>query len=80
VTPVVAEDWAPVTVARQALADLVASLQGIANTTIRLAVYALPLLLIFGALPGLVVWKLRHRLFRARSVPRPETGDAPRTG
>lgn len=75
VTPVVAEDWAPVTVARQALADLVASLQGIADTAIRLTVYALPLLLIFVALPGFLVWKLRHRLFRTGSLREVEPGD-----
>lgn len=69
VTPVVAEGWAPLSVAREALADLVAAFQGLAELGIRFLVYVVPLLLIFVGLPGLIIWRLRHRLRFSRDIP-----------
>lgn len=73
-TPVVAEGWAPVAVARQALQDLVAAFQGIGDFAIRFGLYVAPLALIFLGLPALGVWRLRRR-FGLRRVTEPAGGE-----
>lgn len=69
-TPVVAEGWAPLAVARQALQDLVTAFQGLGDLAIRFGLYVAPLALIFLGIPGLVVWRLRRR-FNLPRVTRP---------
>lgn len=61
-TPVVAEGWAPLAVARQAIQDLVGAVQGIADFVIRFGIYVLPLLLVFVGIPALLVWRFRDML------------------
>lgn len=61
-TPVVAEGWAPLAVARQALQDLVGAGQGVVDFLIRFGIYVLPLLLVFLGIPALVAWRFRDRL------------------
>lgn len=68
VTPVVADGWAPLAVARQSLQDLVGALQGLADVTIRFGVFLLPLLLL-AAIPLLAVWRFRRRLPFWRDIP-----------
>lgn len=60
-TPVVAEGWAPLAVARQALQDLVGAGQGVVDFLIRFGIYVLPLLLVFVGVPALVLWRFRDR-------------------
>lgn len=61
VAPVVAEEWAPLTVAREALADLVGAFQNIADLGIRLVVFVLPVVLVVLVIPGLIIWKVWGR-------------------
>jgi hypothetical protein len=68
-TPVVAEGWAPLAVARQALQDLVGAGQGVVDFLIRFGIYVLPLLLVFVGVPALVVWRFRNRLRPKRHAP-----------
>ncbi|MGA7270585.1 MAG: DUF4349 domain-containing protein, partial [Acidimicrobiia bacterium] len=63
-TPVVAEEWQPLAVARGALQDLVGALQRAGDLAIRLVVYVLPIALVVLAVPALVVWRLRRRFAR----------------
>ncbi len=65
----VAEGWAPLAVARQALQDLVGAGQGVVDFLIRFGIYVLPLLLVFVGLPALVVWRFRDRLRPKRHAP-----------
>lgn len=58
VAPVVAEGWAPLVVAREALADLVDAFQSVGNLAIRFVVYVLPVTLVVIGLPALFFWKL----------------------
>ncbi|HJR93158.1 MAG TPA: DUF4349 domain-containing protein, partial [Acidimicrobiia bacterium] len=64
VTPVVDDEWAPLSVARGALADLVSAFHDIADVGIRLVVYVLPILLVLVVIPGIVIWQLRNRWTR----------------
>ena len=64
VAPVVAEEWAPLTVAREALADLVGAFQNLADLGIRLVVFVLPVVLVVLVIPGLIIWKVGGRFTR----------------
>lgn len=72
-TPVVAEGWAPLAVARQALQDLVSAGQGMVDFLIRFGIYVLPILLVFLGIPALVWWRFRDRLHLRRSTPKSQT-------
>ncbi|HLT96446.1 MAG TPA: hypothetical protein VK070_06620, partial [Acidimicrobiia bacterium] len=63
VSPVVADAWAPLTVARQSLQDLVGALQVIADGAIRFGVFVVPLLLL-AAVPAYFIWRFRNRFSR----------------
>lgn len=69
-TPVVAEGWAPLAVARQALQDLVSAGQGMVDFLIRFGIYVLPILLVFLGIPALVMWRFRDRLHFRRPTPK----------
>lgn len=65
-TPVVADGWAPLAVARQALQDLVGAGQGVVDFLIRFGIYVLPILLVFIGIPALVLWRFRDRIHLRR--------------
>lgn len=62
-TPVVADSWTPLAVARQSLQDLVTALQGLVDLTIRFGLFLLPLLLL-AALPLYGLWRVGRRFSR----------------
>ncbi len=78
--PIVEEGWQPLVTARQALRDLVDSLQSLGDAAIWFVVFALPVLLILATPVVLFVWFLR-RLSRRRAaktvVPRPSPAPSP---
>lgn len=65
--PIVEEGWQPLVTARQALRDLVDSLQSLGDAAIWFVVFALPVLLILATPVVLFVWFLR-RLSRRRAA------------
>lgn len=69
VTPVAAEEWAPFTVARQALADLVTAFQGVGDVVIRFVVFVLPMMLVVLAIPAWLVWRYGRRFLPVRPAP-----------
>lgn len=75
-TPVVAEGWTPLAVARQAVQDLVGAAQGIGDFIIRFGIYVLPLLLVFVGIPALIVWRFRDRFNLRRQAARNEAPQA----
>lgn len=69
VSPVVAEGWAPLVVARSALADLVGTFQGLGDLAIRFVIYVLPVALIVVGIPAFLAWRfLRGRISSVRRV------------
>lgn len=68
--PIVEEPWAPAEAAREALRDLVAALQSLADGAIAFVLFALPMLLLTVVLP-LGVAYFAYRRFRARRRPSP---------
>ncbi len=70
-TPVVAEEWQPLAVAKEALQDLVGALQKAGDVAIRLVVYVLPIALVVLVVPILVAWRLRRRFVRPTSAGEP---------
>lgn len=68
-TPVVAEGWAPVAVAKQALQDLVTAVQGFGDVGIRFVILVLPMLIVFLGIPGYLAWRYRKRWMPRRDVP-----------
>ncbi|HLU52418.1 MAG TPA: DUF4349 domain-containing protein [Acidimicrobiia bacterium] len=66
VTPVVADGWSPLAVARRSLQGLVQALQGIADLGIQLALFVLPLALLVAA-PAYGAWRVYRRF--SRDVP-----------
>lgn len=73
VTPVVAEGWAPLVVAREALGDLVSTLQGVGDFGIRFVVYVLPIALVVIGIPALLLWRFSRSWSRRRPQPEPTT-------
>ncbi len=57
--PVSVAGWEPQGVAKEALQTLVVALQGLANLTIWLAIFVLPLLIIFLIPVALIIWLIR---------------------
>jgi hypothetical protein len=57
--PVSVAGWEPQGVAKEALQTLVVALQGLANVTIWLAIFVLPLLIIFLIPVALIIWLIR---------------------
>ncbi|MGH8912483.1 MAG: DUF4349 domain-containing protein [Acidimicrobiia bacterium] len=79
VSPVVAEGWTPLVVAREALADLVTALQGIGDIAIRFVVFVLPVLLVL-AVPGWLIWHFGRRYVRRQDPTSPTPPSEPMSG
>jgi hypothetical protein len=75
--PIVAEEWRPAEIARDAVRALVSALQGIAGGLIWGAIYVLPVLLLVG-IPVLAVawWWRRRRAGRPNPTPTAPTPEA----
>lgn len=67
-TPVVADGWTPLAVARQSIQDLVAAMQGLIDVTIRFGLFLVPLALV-AAVPMLALWRFGRRFVVSRDVP-----------
>lgn len=70
--PIVEDTWEPVEVARDALRNLVAGLQGLADWGIHFALFTLPMLLLVLGVPALIGFTV-YRQWKKRRPPTPQS-------